>query len=93
MYEYAVTFDREVAHVWTKKPSATSFLLLSIRWVMVLTQLANVIPPKPSTCKSLSCMMAIQDHGPRYIGVLPLRSSQACLANISHQLRDSKLDI
>ena len=57
IYEYAVTFDREVVHVWTRKPSASSLLLLSIRWIMVLTQVFNLTPPEPSLCKSPSCTM------------------------------------
>ena len=56
-YEYVVTFDQEVMHVWTRKPSTASFLLLSIRWVMVLIQIINNVPPNIFKCKSLTCVM------------------------------------
>ena len=57
VYEYIITFDQEVSQVWSRKPTATSFLLLSTRWVIVLTQVIGLVPSTPSTCKSLSCMM------------------------------------
>ena len=53
-YEYIITFDQEVAQVWMRKPTATSFLLLSTRWIMVLGPLISIIPPEPNTCKRLS---------------------------------------
>ncbi|GJE99217.1 hypothetical protein PsYK624_154660 [Phanerochaete sordida] len=43
-YEYAITFGREVRCIWMRKLSATSLLLLSIRWTMVLSQVLVWIP-------------------------------------------------
>ncbi|GJE98350.1 hypothetical protein PsYK624_145780 [Phanerochaete sordida] len=47
-YEYVVTFDQEVACVWQRKFSAASLLLLSTRWVMLLYQIAAIIPRSQS---------------------------------------------
>lgn len=35
-YEYLITLQQEVNAVWSRKPSLTSMLLLSVRWTMVL---------------------------------------------------------
>ena len=56
VYKYIITFDQEVAHVWKMKPTAASLLSLSIHWIIVLAQITNPIPSKPSLCKRLSCM-------------------------------------
>ena len=53
-YEYIITFDQEVAQVWMRKLTATSFLLLSTRWIMVLGSLMNIIPSEPKKCKRFS---------------------------------------
>jgi hypothetical protein len=50
-YEYIITFDQEVAQVWKRKPTATSFLLLSTRWIMVLGPLIGIIPSEPNLCE------------------------------------------
>lgn len=36
LYEYVITFDQEVNTVWRRKWTLTSFLLISIRGMMVL---------------------------------------------------------
>ncbi|GJE98327.1 hypothetical protein PsYK624_145550 [Phanerochaete sordida] len=43
-YEFITTVDQEVACVWTRRPSATSVLLVTTRWVMVLYQALQWIP-------------------------------------------------
>lgn len=50
-YEYVITFDQEVAQVWMRRPTATSLLLLSTRWVMAGNQAILVLPALPSKCK------------------------------------------
>ena len=50
-YEYIITFDQEVAQVWMRKLTATSFLLLSTRWIMVLSPLIGIIPSEPNACE------------------------------------------
>ena len=50
-YEYIITFDQEVVQVWMRKTTATSFLLLSTRWIMVLGPLSDIFPFKPNMCK------------------------------------------
>ncbi|GJE98361.1 hypothetical protein PsYK624_145900 [Phanerochaete sordida] len=50
-YEYVITFGQEVACVWQKPISATSVLLLSTRWVMVLYQAIWVTPSGVESCR------------------------------------------
>ncbi|GJE98353.1 hypothetical protein PsYK624_145810 [Phanerochaete sordida] len=50
VYEYVVTFDQEVVCVWRRKFSATSLLLLSTRWVMVLYQATGILPRSHTSC-------------------------------------------
>ena len=69
IYEYVISFDQEIMHVWTRKLTATSFLLLSTRWVMVLIQILDLVPSGPSKCKSLSCMMQTDSRIPFYRSV------------------------
>ncbi|GJE98321.1 hypothetical protein PsYK624_145480 [Phanerochaete sordida] len=57
-YEYVVTIDQEVRCVWVRKPSATTFLLVSTRWVMLLNQLANWIPYVPTSAASCKAIDA-----------------------------------
>ena len=93
MYEYVITFDQEVTHVWTRKPTITSFLLLSIRWVMVFAQVSNKSPIETSTgCKSFS-WRCVQNSESQSTGVLPLRSSQTSSVDVSHQLHGGPFDV
>ncbi|GJE99243.1 hypothetical protein PsYK624_154930 [Phanerochaete sordida] len=46
VYEFIITFDQEVAVVWSRKLTATSILLLALRWLMVLGPLLQTIPFK-----------------------------------------------
>ena len=39
MYEYLITFDQEIQCVWRRKWTATSVLLLSIRYITILAQM------------------------------------------------------
>ena len=41
VYEYILTIDREFAVVWKRKFNATSALLISVRWMMVLVQVSG----------------------------------------------------
>lgn len=45
VYEYFVTFDQEVTQVWMRKPTATSFLLLSTRWIMLVFEIVSALHP------------------------------------------------
>ena len=44
-YEYLITFQQEIAVVWRRRLTATSLLLLSTRYTLMLTQLMDYIPP------------------------------------------------
>ncbi|GJE85289.1 hypothetical protein PsYK624_013680 [Phanerochaete sordida] len=56
VYEYLITLDREVAAVWKRKFAATSMLLLSVRWVMLLIQIIDWLPSTPGRCKPLGIL-------------------------------------
>ena len=47
-YEYLITFHEEVATVWKRKLTATSLLLLSTRYVLILTQILTFVPASPA---------------------------------------------
>lgn len=51
-YEYVITLDQEISTVWSRKRTASSALLLSIRWVMVLNQVVSYIPASSKVCDS-----------------------------------------
>lgn len=44
VYEYIITLDQEAASVWKRNWTASSVLLLSIRWVMILNQVTSYVP-------------------------------------------------
>ena len=44
VYEYFITLDQEVATVWKRKFNATSCLLVTTRWVMLLNQIFTWTP-------------------------------------------------
>lgn len=46
-YEYLITFGEEVAVVWQRPWTATSVLLVSTRWVVVLTNVTGLVPAGP----------------------------------------------
>ena len=46
IYEYVITFADEIEAVWKRPWTATSVLLLSTRWVMLLT-LVNGVASTP----------------------------------------------
>ncbi|EKM56463.1 uncharacterized protein PHACADRAFT_207695 [Phanerochaete carnosa HHB-10118-sp] len=55
VFEYLVTFDQELTCVWQRKFSATSVLLLTTRWVMIINQAIVWMPSTPKTkCSPLS---------------------------------------
>lgn len=58
-YEYIVTFDQEVNSVWARPPSATSVLLVTTRWVMVLNQIINWVPFSQSSTGSCRVIDAV----------------------------------
>lgn len=41
IFDYALTLDQEVQAVWQRPWTATSILLLSIRWVMIALSMAQ----------------------------------------------------
>lgn len=46
-YEYAITFSQEVATVWRRRLTATSILLITTRWTLVLNAaLSFAVSPK-----------------------------------------------
>lgn len=48
LYEYLITFADEIETVWKRPWTATSMLLLSTRWVMLLTLVYTVVPSTPT---------------------------------------------
>ena len=44
LYEYLITVDRELQAVWQRRWTATSLLLLSTRWVMVVNAIVELFP-------------------------------------------------
>ncbi|GJE99240.1 hypothetical protein PsYK624_154900 [Phanerochaete sordida] len=55
VYELLITFDQEVSAVWQKKITATSLLLLSTRWIMLLNSILTCIGVGPSWFACLCC--------------------------------------
>ncbi|GJE98325.1 hypothetical protein PsYK624_145530 [Phanerochaete sordida] len=51
IYELAVTFDQEVALVWSRRFTATSFLLLSTRWTTLLIAAIQAWNAGPHFCE------------------------------------------
>lgn len=49
-YEYIITIWQEVEAVWKRPMSATSILLISIRWLMLLTQATAWRNISPNVC-------------------------------------------
>lgn len=47
VYDYVLTFAQEVTTVWRRKMTATSLLLVTTRWVMVLQAVVQFVPPVP----------------------------------------------
>lgn len=46
-YEYAITFSQEIATVWRRRLTATSILLITTRWTLVLNAaLSFAVSPK-----------------------------------------------
>ena len=56
LYEYMVTFDREITAVWKRPWNATSILLLSVRWAMVLNQVLLWINPSHGYALDYCCI-------------------------------------
>lgn len=56
LYEYLITFDKEVEYVWAKFKNhrMSSLLLLAIRWTMVLLVIFYQLPTPPGVRSSLS---------------------------------------
>lgn len=56
VYEFVITFDQEVAAVWTrgKKFTFGSFLLVSTRWCLVFAAVIACLPPKITVRHRLS---------------------------------------
>ncbi|EKM56328.1 uncharacterized protein PHACADRAFT_207600 [Phanerochaete carnosa HHB-10118-sp] len=54
VYEYSITLHQEVAVVWRRKPTVTSVLLLTTRWLMLLNPILNATPSTGAWCESES---------------------------------------
>ncbi|EKM56356.1 uncharacterized protein PHACADRAFT_91681, partial [Phanerochaete carnosa HHB-10118-sp] len=52
VYEYTITLGQEVAVVWKRRFTATSMLLLGIRWFMLLGSILDATPPTYIWCES-----------------------------------------
>ena len=53
LYEYLITFDKEVEYVWnSKKRRKSSPLLLAIRWTVVLLVIFYQLPTPPGVSSS-----------------------------------------
>lgn len=48
VYEYIITLNQEIVAVWKRRWNATSGLLISIRWVMVLSQILSWLTVWPN---------------------------------------------
>ncbi|GJE98328.1 hypothetical protein PsYK624_145560 [Phanerochaete sordida] len=52
VYEFIVTLDEELTVVWRRRPTATSMLLLIMRWIMLLGPIVQTVPARPTWCRS-----------------------------------------
>ncbi|KIP02559.1 hypothetical protein PHLGIDRAFT_26538 [Phlebiopsis gigantea 11061_1 CR5-6] len=59
VYDYLITLDQEVATVWNRKFNATSCLLVTTRWVMLLNQIFTWIPGTPNVCGGTEITSAV----------------------------------
>ncbi|KIP03247.1 hypothetical protein PHLGIDRAFT_130276 [Phlebiopsis gigantea 11061_1 CR5-6] len=60
LYEYLITFDKEVEYVWKPKKLRTpSALLLAIRWTMVLLVIFYQLPTPSDSCKAMYWITAL----------------------------------
>ena len=57
IYEYLITIDREVEAVWWRPWTASSLLLLSTRWVMVLSSMLQPISPPSNVSYLINAAM------------------------------------
>lgn len=61
IYEYVITIDREMQTVWCRRWTASSFLLLSSRWVMVLSAVRTLSPiVSRLLLVTISCLFALE---------------------------------
>ncbi|EKM56267.1 uncharacterized protein PHACADRAFT_193887 [Phanerochaete carnosa HHB-10118-sp] len=61
IYEFVITFNQEIKVVWKRKFTATSLLLLGLRWVMLPYPILAVLPAKQAATwrNDLSLFLAI----------------------------------
>lgn len=52
-YEFVITFAQEVSVVWGRKFTATSLLLLGVRWVMVVAPIITIVPWPDTWCPEI----------------------------------------
>ena len=52
-YEYVITFTQEVSTVWRRRFTVTSFLLLSIRYILVASQVIALANGMTTVCAQL----------------------------------------
>ncbi|GJE98326.1 hypothetical protein PsYK624_145540 [Phanerochaete sordida] len=89
IYELAITLDQEVSLVWRRRITATSLLLISTRWTMLLALLANfgdivftvyVITPRYKTTGALQCTPFLSvPNGLLYIMGMAQGTAFSCL--------------
>ncbi|GJF00638.1 hypothetical protein PsYK624_169320 [Phanerochaete sordida] len=57
MYEYLVTFDREIRLVWRRRFTATTALFMALRAIMILGPFVNWVPPSSDFSRSMASSM------------------------------------
>ncbi|GJE98324.1 hypothetical protein PsYK624_145520 [Phanerochaete sordida] len=63
VYEFVITFDQEIAVGWRRKFTATSLLLLSTRWLMVLGPIVTFVPVGPTGCTKIYAFIELTFMG------------------------------
>ena len=53
IFEYVITFEHEVNALFRKRQTVTSLLYVSVRWVMVLQAVLQLLPNTPGV--SFTC--------------------------------------
>ncbi|GJE85329.1 hypothetical protein PsYK624_014080 [Phanerochaete sordida] len=59
LYEYMVTLPDEITCVWMKKWTLTAFLVLAIRYFMIMTAVSNIFQMMGILCLSTTWMVSI----------------------------------
>lgn len=73
VYEYIITFDREIQSVWQRKWTASSLLLVSTRWGMVANAIVACASLSPQNCE----VTAVFSYLVSYVGLLQVAAFSA----------------